>query len=99
METMKDLNIELIRITRDSGFDGYEIIFTIEGQRYCFLTGNTKRPFPLNVKHQFTVKEPCNLCGRTIYAAPFGHQLCTYFGSNKGELLQYFQKNYGDRFL
>ncbi|MBM7692124.1 hypothetical protein JOC77_001551 [Peribacillus deserti] len=98
MESIHELHLELIDVFKNDGFNGYEIVFSVQGQRFCFLTGNTKHPFPLNVKHQFAEKDICRLCGKNIYAAPIGHQLCAYFQRNMRELLQYFLTTHKDRF-
>ncbi|WP_409294233.1 hypothetical protein V1498_13475 [Peribacillus sp. SCS-26] len=88
MTAIQGLNIENVRAVKDEGFDGYQIFFTSDGQVFCLLAGNRKKPFPLNVKHQFKEKEACILCGKTIYPAPYGQQLCTYFNGRQNGLLQ-----------
>lgn len=98
LNSIEELNIDHVDVRRNSGFDGYEIVFSVNRQLLCFLVGNTRQPFPLNVKHQFENKDKCRLCKKNVYPASFGHQLCIYFQNHLGLLLQYFQSRYPDRF-
>ncbi|WP_026692368.1 hypothetical protein [Peribacillus kribbensis] len=96
--TIFNPDMNSVKINENSGFDGYDIFFSIEGQAFHFMAGNRKDPFPLHVKHHFSKKEPCRLCNKTIYPAPYGHQLCTYFQDSREELLHYFMKRFPDSF-
>ena len=84
------------RIKKVDDYDGFDIRFYINHQHYQFLVGNTKNPFPLNVKHIFKEKGTCKLCGKVIYPLPYGHQVCIAFQKNLQQLLLYFQKYYKD---
>jgi hypothetical protein len=95
---IEELTIENILILNVEDYDGFDIRFKIENQTYQFLVGNTKNPFPLNVKHVFKEKEECHLCHKLIYPAPFGQQVCKAFQGNMKTLLSYFQLNFPAHF-
>lgn len=95
---IQDLNIEDVSVVKVTTFDGYEVEFKIVDQTYQFLIGNTKNPFPLNVKHWFNKQDTCHLCRRRTSPAPTGQQVCGYFQVHKEELLSYFLREYKELF-
>lgn len=89
---IEELGIENVRVLKSSGFNGFEIEFSVCGQTFVFIIGNSGNLYPLSVKHQFSKQENCSLCGKIIYPAPIGHQLCMYFQNNRQQLLEYFSR-------
>lgn len=98
MLVIKELPIEVITIYSSKSFDGIEILFRANNHHYQFLIGNSKNPFPINVKHVFKEKDICPICQKKILAVPLGQQLCLEFQKNLRDLLQYFQEEYPDAF-
>jgi hypothetical protein len=98
MLVIRELPIEVITIYSSKSFDGMEILFRASDHNYQFLIGNSKNPFPINVKHVFKEKAVCPFCKKKILAVPLGQQLCLEFQKNLPALLQYFQEKYPDAF-
>lgn len=90
--------IEHVHIAKAAEFDGYNIIFSIDNQRFQFLIGNRKSPFPLNVKHIFSKMDTCRQCHKRIMQVPVGQQLCPTLQNKKKDLLEYFQSHYNNHF-
>jgi hypothetical protein len=63
-------------------YNAFEVTFTSKDQTFVFMIGNTKAPFPMSIRHQFSVREHCHFCGRLIFPPPMGHQLCTVLQDN-----------------
>lgn len=91
--------INQVYITKAAEFDGYNIIFTLDHQRFQFLVGSSKSPFPINIKHIFSEKDTCKQCNKRIMQVPVGQQLCPFLQSKKRELLEYFQVHYKNQFM
>lgn len=99
MVQMKDWNFEDVKISPNSSFAGFLVLFSVKEHRYQFLVGGFKKPFPLNVVHIFKEQDTCAFCGKTIYAYPAGQQICLGFQRDLHALLQYFLETYPDSFV
>jgi hypothetical protein len=83
------LDIQNVKVNKSHTFDGHIIKFSVGGQNFVLMTGNSKSPFPMSIKHEFMAKEICNQCSKQIYPADISIQLCSFFQQRQHDLLRY----------
>ncbi|NRD77907.1 hypothetical protein HPT25_10985 [Bacillus sp. BRMEA1] len=73
---VRGLTLKNIKVNEASGYNGMDILFTIQDQQYNFMIAKTNPIMPLNILHRFSEKSICHVCNRTIYPYPVGNQPC-----------------------
>lgn len=96
--TFSDMELKNIKVNKSNAYNGHTIKFTVKGQDFLFMTGNSKVPFPMSVKHEFIDKDICKQCGKRIYPAGISIQLCGFFQQKQQDLLQYILRTHPEEF-
>ncbi|QDP41041.1 hypothetical protein [Radiobacillus deserti] len=99
MENPLDLMIQQVAISKSTEYSGYNIRFEISGQQYHMLVGKNTDYIAINIKHLFHSKATCALCGKRVFPAPLGQQICSYLQEEKERLLPYFLTSYSEQFV
>ncbi|UFT98288.1 hypothetical protein KO561_13895 [Radiobacillus kanasensis] len=95
---VQNLDIRQVVVTKAAEFSGYNIRFEINEQHYQMLVGKNTDYIAINIKHIFRTKETCQLCGKRVFPAPLGQQICPHLQAERNELLPYFLTTYPEVF-